>query len=95
MAALLNVDIKELPAVIANTQQVTAIHATIAAQKAAGPNKSSPLTPAQQASQLEFERAHSTVLGGVSLWKTLTPTSWTGIHGYIVGPFKTQVYKKP
>ena len=94
MATLLNVDIKELPTVVANTQQVAATHANIAAKKAAGPSKASPLTPAQQASQLEFEKVHATVAASVSLWKNLTPASWTGIHGYIAGPFKTQIYKK-
>jgi hypothetical protein len=77
-----------------NTQQVTAGLAAIAAKKAALPNKSSPLTPAQLVAQLEFERVHTTVEGVRTLWQSLTPASWTGIHGYIVGSFKTQIYKK-
>jgi hypothetical protein len=95
MAALLNVDVKELPTVITNTLQVTAAHASIAARKAAGPDKSSPLTPAQQALQLDFQKVHATASAVGALWQGLTPASWTGIHGYIVGPFKAQFYKKP
>jgi hypothetical protein len=95
MAALLNVDVKDLPAVIANTQKVAAAQASVAAKRAAGPNKSSPFTPTQQASALEFERVHTTVGGVRELWQSLSPPSWTGIHGYIVGSFKSQIYKKP
>lgn len=95
MAALLNVDVKEIAVVIANTQQVGAAQASVAARKAAGPDKSSPLTAAQQASKIEFARVHTTVEGVRTLWQSLTPASWAGIHGYIVGPFKAQIYKKP
>src|SRR5258707_749611 len=58
MAVLLNIDAKDLPAAVANTQQVAQSQANLAARKAAGvvPTgpQALPITPAQQAAQYEF-----------------------------------------
>jgi hypothetical protein len=102
MAAMLQVDVKELPIVIANTQQVTQGYSQIAAARTAGvpapatatTAKSGPVpTAAQWASMCEFSRARQTVDGVLALYQKLTPASWNGIHGYITGTYKSTIYK--
>lgn len=98
MAALLQVDVKELPVVIANTQQVTQGYSQTAADRVAGvpalAAKSGPVpTAAQWASMCEFRRVHQTVEGVVALYQKLSPASWNGIYGYITGTYKNTIYK--
>ena len=51
------------------------------------------ITMSQQISQSEFARVRTTVEGVRTLNQSLTPASWAGIHGYILGAFKAQITK--
>jgi len=51
------------------------------------------LTMSQQISQHEFARVRITVEGVRALNQGLTPASWTGIHAFILGPFKALITK--
>jgi hypothetical protein len=104
MAALLQVDVKELPTVIANTQQVTQGYTQIASDRVAGipavataatvAKSSIPLpNAAQWATICEFRRASQTVQGVLALYQKLTPASWNGLHSYITGTYKNTIYK--
>lgn len=97
MATLLQVNVQELPAVIANTQQVTQAYAKLAAAKQTGsyavPKGMPALTPAQQASAYSFQRVRLTVEGVAALFHQLSPASWNGLHSYIVGPYQTTIFK--
>ena len=97
MAALLQVGAAEIPAVIANTQQVTQGYSQIAAARLAGAPavaKSGPVpNAAQWASMCEFRRARQTVEGVLALYQKLTPASWNGLHGYITSTYKNTIYK--
>jgi hypothetical protein len=104
MAALLQVDPKELQTVIANTQQVTQGYSQIANDRVAGipaaataataAKSSIPLpNAAQWATICEFRRASQTVQGVLALYQKLTPASWNGLHGYITGTYKNTIYK--
>jgi hypothetical protein len=98
MAALLQVDVKELPAVVANTQQVTQAYSSLAAERQASPAggpAAGQLNQAQIAAQFEFRRARLTVEGVRTLWQALSIASWNGIHGYITGTYKAGLTTKP
>jgi len=99
MASLLQVDVKELPYVITNTQKATTSYNALTAQVQAGaksppaPTKTHGPSAAQLAAEQEFQRAGITVEGVRLLFLNLTPASWKGLHGYITGTYKTTVYK--
>jgi hypothetical protein len=94
MAALLQVDVKELPFVISNTRQATASYSALTAQKqAAAPVQQAGPNAVQLAAQQELQRVRITVEGVRLLASSLTPTSWSGLHGYIVGTYKNTIYK--
>jgi hypothetical protein len=97
MAALLQVDVSELPTVVANTQQVTQGYVQLVAAGQAGVSglpKGSPVpTPAQLASINEFRRARLTVEAVLALYQQLSTASWNGLHSYIVGTYKNTIYK--
>jgi hypothetical protein len=97
MAALLQVDAKELPTVIANTQQVTQSYSQLATDRQAGVStlpKGAPVpTPAQLATIYEFRRTRQTVEAVLALWQQLSPASWNGLHGYITGTYKNTIYQ--
>ena len=95
MAALLGVNISELPAVVANTQQVVQAQANLAAASSASAisrgAQAVQLTMSQRVSQHELQRARITVEGIRALNQSLSPASWTAIHAFILGPFKSQL----
>ena len=95
MATLLGVNVSELPAVVANTQQVTQAHLNLAAGNSASAVTAGPqavhLTMSQQVSQHEFLRARITVEGLRALSQSVSPASWTALHAFILGPLKTQL----
>jgi len=97
MATLLQVDVKELPIVIANTQQVTQSYAKLESDRKAGsfavPKDIPALTPTQQASVYDFQKIHLTNGAVVTLFRQLSVASWKGLHGYVVGAYKTTIYK--
>jgi|SRR5579863_2856057 len=96
-ATLLQIDVKELPAMTTNTQQVTAAYtALIADQKAfvPGPPAAGKLTAAQMNSAAEFRRVRITVEGVRTLHDQLSPASWVGVHGYILGAYKNALLKQ-
>jgi hypothetical protein len=77
-----------------NTQQVTL---GLAAGKSVSVGTAGALAPkltmSQQISQSEFARIRTTVEGVRTLNQSLTPASWAGIHGFILGAFKAQITK--
>ena len=102
MATLLGVNVGELPVVVANTQQVTLAQAQAQTNPWATGTPSAGLavalqppqfTMSQRISQYEFARARITVEGVRALNHGLTPGSWTGIHAFILGPFKALITK--
>jgi len=97
MAALLQVDVKDLPLVIASMQQVTQAYAKLDADERTGvytlPKNTPPPTPAQLATIFQFRRDGLTVDGFLSLFLQLSQASWSGLHGYIVGAYKNTIYK--
>ena len=107
MASLLGVNVGELPVVVANTQQVTlaqaqaqtnpwAVGSPSAGSPSAGPAvafQPPQFTMSQRISQYEFARTRITAEGVRALNQGLTPASWTGIHAFILGPFKALITK--
>ena len=102
MATLLGVNVGELPVVVANTQQVTLAQAQAQTNPWATGTPSAGLavalqppqfTMSQRISQYEFARTRITVEGVRALNHGLTPGSWTGIHAFILGPFKALITK--
>jgi hypothetical protein len=99
MATLLQVDVKELPAVINNTQLVTEAYGKLPAKRAvyanAVPKPNQPVPNAKQlAAQMELKRVRITVDGAFALFLNLSPASWSGIHGYIAGTYRNTIYQK-
>lgn len=98
MATSLGVDVKELGIVIANTQQVVQSHAALAADRlaykpAVAPKSGEP-TAKQMNAEFEMKRVRITVEGVRLLAQSLSPASWTGLHAYIVGSYKSTIYSK-
>jgi len=95
MATLLGVNVGELPVVVANTQKVIQAQANLAAASSASAISAGPqavqLTMSQRVSQHELLRARITVEGVRTLNQSLSPASWTAIHAFILGPFKSQL----
>jgi len=98
MATLLGLDVKELAAVTSNTQKVIQNHAALEADRRAyKPNatpKSGEPTAKQRNAEFELRRVRITVEGVHALAASLSAASWSGLHAYIVGPYRTSVYGK-
>jgi hypothetical protein len=98
MAALLQLDPKDLSAAVSNTKNVTQAYAALTAKQAkyvATPIPGLKVSPtaAQAAAAFNFQRLGITVDGVRTLNQAISPASWAGIHGYITGTFKATVYK--
>jgi hypothetical protein len=98
MAALLGVDVQQLPIVVSSTQAVTGAYAALAAERLAfkadaEASKGTP-TMAQMSAQFELKRARITADGVRSLFESLSVDSWAALHGFITGVYKNTIYKK-
>ncbi|MGO9259077.1 MAG: hypothetical protein ACLQU1_22565 [Bryobacteraceae bacterium] len=97
MAALLGVAVTELPTVINNLKTVTQSYTALAAQRQAYVPPASPVsgqpTASQMTAEFELQRLYITLGGVSSLYLGLSSASWSGLHSYIVGPYKTTIYQ--
>jgi len=95
MATLLQVNVAELALVISNTQSATARYAALVAAQAApkAPAKAGQPNATQLAGEQLLQHDRITVDGVRLLFLGLSTASWTGIHGYITGTYKTTIYK--
>lgn len=93
MARLLRVDVKELAIVNNNTQQVKQKYASLAAEQQAYAPKSGEASPKSMAPQFELKRIRITIDGVSYLSQNLSPASWAGLHGYIIGTYRNSIQK--
>ncbi len=98
MATLIGVDIKDLPAVVANTQQIMKSYSDLAAERKAYNFKAAPEagqpTARQANAEFELKRVRITIEAVRSLNQSLSAASWNGLHNYVVGTYKATVYIK-
>lgn len=97
MARQLTIDVAELSKVINTTQQTTQAYASVETQRLAAIN--APLKPggptaAQINAQMQLKTLYTTFDGVVTLSQTLSSASWKALHAYIIGTYKTTIYKK-
>jgi hypothetical protein len=92
-AATLQITAAELPTFFNVIQQANQSYAQIPVLRQAYPSSPNarPLTPAQLDGVDDFRRLYTTVRSVQLLWQQLSPTSWAGLHHYILNDFKNSL----